>query len=186
MKILKIKRISLVIIVLFLLLFSNKVLALEVTNSINENDSMYQYNALENKNFFPSLAVADTINSVVKELPKGGELPDDITTKLQNINEKQDFSIIQINNAIDTLKNRSGVKTFLVGNSLGILKFQLVQIKDLISTLNALNKKTEDITIKVKINNQTELLKEEQAKVENFILEQKDRFSLLGWLVTSF
>ncbi len=186
MKILKIKRISLII-VLFLLLFSNKVLALEVTNSINDNDSMYQYNALENKNFFPSLAVADiATDNIVKELPKGGGLPDDITTQLQNIIEKQNFSIIQINNAIDTLKNRNGLKTFLVGNNLGILKFQLVQIKDLISTFNTLNQNTEDNTIKVKINNQIKLLQEEQTKVENFIIEQKDKFSLLGWLVTSF
>ena len=166
-------------IVLFLLFFSNNAFALEVNNPINEYDSIYKYNALENKNSFPNLATTDdptSIISTVKELPKVNDLSNDVLKGLQDVSEKHNFSAEQIDNAISSIKSRSGLKTFLVGNSLGVLKFQLAQTKDQILTLNALTLKTTDSTMKIQIDSQIKLLQEEQVKVENFLLEQNNKF----------
>jgi hypothetical protein len=118
--------------------------------------------------------------SLGENLPPSNALPDGFTRKLQNASEKQDFSTIQINNAINVLENRSGLATFLVGNNLGVLKFQLVQVKDQIYVLNALSQMAQNNTDKIQIDNQIKFLQEEQKKVEN-VLEQKNQFSLFGW-----
>jgi len=49
-----------------------------------------------------------------------------------------------------------------------------------------LKKMSKDLTNDAKdvqINNQLKLMLEEQARIENFILKQEDKFSLFGWLV---
>jgi hypothetical protein len=160
--------------------------AFEVNNPASEYDSIYRYNALENKITFTNLAVAGDINTTIKELPKNNILPvpDDISQKLQDITKKQNFSTIKMNDAIKIIENRSMMTAFLIGNSIGVLKFQLVQIKDLITELNALTTKTEDSVIKNKIDSQIKFLNEEQRKVENYILKQKNSFSVFGWFVT--
>lgn len=163
--------------------FFSSVFAVEINSTPNENDSIYRYNALENNVSFTNLQDIDT-DILKQELPINNKL-DDFTKKLQDITLKQNFSTIQINNAIDAIKNRSGLKTFLIGNSLGILRFQSVQIKDQVSLLKNLILETEDKTIQLQIENQIKSSEQEQKKVENFILEQENKFSLFGWFVAS-
>lgn len=181
-KIIKIiEKMSFALVFVFLF-FSGANISLAITSSSDQN-SIYKYNALENH-----ISFYDTLNnqSILGAKPfKNIDLLIDVTKDLQDITKKQNFSTEQIENAISTLKNRSGVKTFLIGNDLGTLRFQLIQIKGLASLFDILILKTEDNTIKIQINSQVQLLKEEQKRVESFILEQKSKFSLFGWLVNT-
>ena len=167
----------------FTLLFFSNAFASVPNSPINEHDSMYRYNSLENKNNFRSLANNVDIDSLEEKYSEDSEPSDDITKKLQDITEKQNYSMEKIENALNALENRNKVKTFLIGKNLGILRFQLVQIKDQAYLLDALLSKTEDNTVKLQINNQMGVLKEQQKRIENFILEQGNKFSLFGWFV---
>ena len=112
-------------------------------------------------------------------------MPEDGTNKLQDITDKQNYSTQQIDEAINTLKKRNRIRTFLIGNKLGTLKFQMVQIKDQATLLEALALKTEYTKNKIQIASQVKFLREEQGNVENFIREKENEFSLFGWLVNS-
>ena len=176
---------TLFIIILTLLFFSNASAA-EVTNPINEYDSIYRYNALENKISFAGFPNNNTDN-LAEKLPAESVLsvPDNPLKELQDVTEKQNSSIEKSENAINAIENRNGFKAFLMGNNLGILKFQMVQMRDQASLLEALSLKSQDNINKIQIDKQIKSLKEEQIKVENFILEKDNKFSLFGWLVAS-
>ena len=163
------------------LLFFSNTNAAEIGNFPDNN--IYKYNALENNLSFFDLT-SNANNLTENKLPGSQELLAELVKNLQDVTAKQNLSTLQANEAIDTLKNKNGVITFLVGNNLGVLKFQLVQIKDQIYQLNALTPGLEDNIIKIQIDSQVKSLKEEQMKVENFLLEQNKKFSLFGWFVT--
>ncbi len=85
---------------------------------------------------------------------------------------------------MNVLENRSGLATFFVGNNLGVLKFQLVQVNDQIYVLNTLLGESQDDVTKSQINGQIKFLQEEQIKVENSLL-QNNKFSLFGWFANT-
>ncbi|MFA6353424.1 MAG: hypothetical protein WCW93_00610 [Candidatus Paceibacterota bacterium] len=176
----KVKKIALLVIPA--LLFSFTALANDTNYPINEYDSIYRYNALENKtSFMPSNPGDDSDQSDVMS-PVNNELTDDIK-KLKDIIERQNSSIEQSENAMKNIMNRNGVETFLLGNNLGILKFQMVQMEDQGYKLKALAFTTKDSTLEIKIKNQIDILNKEKSKVENFIYQRDNNFSLFGWLV---
>lgn len=168
---------------IFALVFSSVALvnantALEYYEEQDENP--YKYNALENKSSFVELQKdADTTEEAVKRR----ELERRIQGEWQSIIEKQNFSVGEIAKAVSALRDRNGMKTFLAGNNLSVLRFQLVQIKEIATLLNTLAKKTEDESTKIQIDNQIKFLRQEQKKVESFIFEQKNELSLFGWFV---
>ncbi len=163
-KIMTIKKILLMFILSFF--FSTAIASVE-NGPINKEGSMYRYGAMENKvNFQGSEIEAKDIGKI-----------------LADIIEEQNSSIEKINDAMDVFKDRSGVKTFLVGSSVGVLKFQMVQIKDLLYRLNTLLET--DGADRIQIDNQIAFMKEEQIRVEDFILEKENKFSLFGWFVNT-
>ncbi len=149
----------------------------------SEYGSIYKYNALENKNLFV-YAKNETTASIEKTLPPAQETNLDIE-KLKDITKKQADSIKQSEDSMRIVGNKSGMKRFLVGDNLGTLKFQMVQMKDQRYNLNILLSKTDSADIKTQINSQIETLIREEKKVENFILQTESKFSLFGWLIAS-
>ncbi|MFA6585744.1 MAG: hypothetical protein WCS86_01110 [Candidatus Paceibacterota bacterium] len=161
--------------------FSSNILAIGPTNPINEYDSIYKYNALENKiNFF------DTTNNTSDSLSLNEDKSiEENIQKLQEIIIKQNNSKESSENAINNINNNSELKTFIFGNGLGTLRFQMVQMKDQNYVLSILSLKNKDDEMKTQIDNQISISKEEQAKVQDFILSQSNKFNLLGWFVNS-
>lgn len=147
---------------------------------IDQNDSIYKYNALENKVNF--LNNTDDLN---KESPEDVVFVDDNIKKLEDITKQQTSSIEKSEDAMTTINNTSALRTFIIGNRLGILKFQLVQMEDQSNVLKMLALETTDNTTKENINAQIEILRKEQEKVKNFILEQDNKFILFGWLIAA-
>ncbi|MEX2029018.1 MAG: hypothetical protein WD963_00865 [Candidatus Paceibacterota bacterium] len=174
-----IKNMSLMVV--FTLLPFSSTLANEINNPLNTDYSMYKYHALENKT-----AIFDLVNNMnnLEEPPEvQSQSGYDAEKEWQQIAKKQNFSLEQITNAMETLKSRNEIRTFLIGNNLSILKFQLVQIKEQMIALNALAQKTKNNVLKTQISDEIEFLQEEQVRVENFIIEQENKFKLFGWFV---
>ena len=160
------------------------ILFFHVSFASPEDDSMYRYNALENRNFLT--ATTDTTdNNLVKKSPKNNTVIDTNIEKLEEVIKYQNRSIEESDNAIAAIENAGKLKKFLVGNKLGVLKYQLVQMKGQNTILMALASDVEDITTENKIKEQINILKLQQEKVENVILQQENKFSLFGWLVAS-
>jgi len=167
---------------------------------INEEyDSLYKYNALESRVSFFDLAnnnanSSDSLNGdslaneessvLINQKSKEELVEEEVKEEFQNLTEKINYSMGRIETAVKALENKNRLGTFLIGNNLGILKFQLVQIKDQVYLLETLNKKTENDDLKIKIDKQVKLLQEEQERVVNFILERESKFSLFGWFRT--
>lgn len=172
---------SISLITLFVLLPFLNAQAAEINNPINEYDSIYRYNALENK--FSFINIKNNEDNLAEKLPADSVSPDNNSKELQDVIEKQNSSTEESESAMDAIENRNGFKTFLIGNNLEILKSQVVQMQDQISILEVLSLKSQDNINKIQIDKQMKSLKEEQKKVENFILQQNNKFSLFGWLV---
>jgi len=169
-------------IAVFTLLFFSSVSASEINSPLNEYDSTYRHSIIENMAPFPNLE-----NGVVEsdiQLSVATEIPEiSFDKKLQNIIDTYNFSKYQIDNATDKINNTIGLVTVLVGNNLGILKFQVVQINNQISELKELENKTNSVLEKDKINSELKILTEEYAKVSDLIIFNENKFSLFGWFV---
>lgn len=85
--------------------------------------------------------------------------------------------------------NKNKIKTFLFGSdykNLGVLRSQLVQTQNQISQLTRLKETAKYAASTTEIEAQIATLQQEQAKIENFIKTQENKFSLFGWLVKLF
>jgi hypothetical protein len=175
-----------------IIFFSSTAFANEVDIPMNEHDSMYRYHALENKisfadtastNIYPTGGNTQIVESEINVKAEVVLKSDD--EKLAEITKKQNISIEKSNQVMEVIDGRTGLRTLLLGNSLGVLRFQIVQMQDQIYALEALAKKVDSGTTIVQINDQINILKKQIAKVDKFILKQEDDFSLFGWLLAS-
>lgn len=170
---------------------------------IKERDSLYLYYALENQASIEEMLAHKDIamllegdKSLEKSLPfsirsiysnKKSEVldPADFEKALSELTEKQKSAIEQAESALKKVSRKNEFSAVILGNNLGKLEYQLVQIKGLQALLNSMIPKTVDVTTKMQIRDQIETLKDEQKKIEAFINEKADRFSLFGWLVAA-
>lgn len=176
-------------VILLIIFFSSGVFANESNESENKNNSIYKYSALENEFHFPDTTSNSTPNSSKEKLPAVDSethiVINENAEKLKYITEHQADSIIKSDNAISSIESRGILKSFFMGNRLGVLKYQMVQMKDQSYILSLLALDAEDKMVEDQINSQINVLKLQQMKVEKFILEQKEEFSLFGWFVNS-
>jgi hypothetical protein len=180
------RTIGISLMVLPIIFFASISFANAEDNSMDKYDSMSRYNALESK-----ISLSDLINhtNIVEE--KLPEINIEISTiiednieKLKNVTKKQSDSMEKSENAISTIENRSTLRTFIIGNKLGVLRFQIVQMEDQSRILNVLALETKDSTIEKQINKQINMLDQQQVRVKKIILEQEDKSSLFGWFLS--
>jgi predicted nucleic acid-binding Zn-ribbon protein len=62
----------------------------------------------------------------------------------------------------------------------------MVQTRNRLEQLNQLMEKVQNEGEQTELQSQIQTLEQEQAKIESFIKEQEDKFSLFGWLVRFF
>jgi hypothetical protein len=177
------EKIKISLMILPIIFFSSISIVNANYDSLYEYNSIYKYNALENKTYFPT--TINNTETIEEKLPEINPVIENNIEKLKNITNKQIDSIEKSDKAISRIENRSDLRTFILGNKLGILKYQMVQMQDQSYVLNALALDTKDTEKENQINNQVNILELQQTKVENFILEQENEFSLLGWFVGS-
>ena len=90
------------------LLFFSSVKASEINGYSDEYDSMYRYNALENKVSFMDLAnnnIADNIKEKAPIITKG---EDNIIKNLPDVTLRQESQKIETNSVTDSIKNIVG------------------------------------------------------------------------------
>ncbi|MFZ2150132.1 MAG: hypothetical protein WAV15_03155 [Minisyncoccia bacterium] len=164
------------------------------TARANEADSLHLYNALENTtslnemlNYQAQVTLVEQLadKSFTAAVGKKEATEKDIELTLKEITAKQNSAIEKSENAISTIKNTSGLRVAVLGNNLGTLEFQLVQIKGLQALLDSLISKTVNAPLKMQMREQIETLKQEQEKIEALLAEKEGKFSFLGWLVAT-
>ena len=77
--------------VLPIIFFSSISFANEIDTPTKENDSMYRYNALENKSSFINFS-NNNVDNLAEKSEKINTLPEVGTNKLQDITDKQNYS----------------------------------------------------------------------------------------------
>jgi hypothetical protein len=170
-------------------------LLFSTTASANEHDSLHLYNALENHSTIDQMLTTHAIEeaqltetetaSLIKRTAKKEMTQAEVLEALEEITAKQELAIEKAQNAMNSVKNKSGLRATVLGNNLGTLEFQLVQIKGLQALLNSLISKTVDVPLKLQMKDQIETLKQEQEKIEILLDEKEGKFSFLGWLVAT-
>ncbi|MEO5635463.1 MAG: hypothetical protein ABIS26_00965 [Candidatus Paceibacterota bacterium] len=196
----KLKKISYAL-ALSLLVFTNaSASTITNTDKIPESESMYKYGALESNIPFAVLASNTELGNISAENKVSNTLNDgalssnaspfdtynrDLFEKeLEDTIDKQAFSVETLETTMNNInRNNHGFKTFLLGTNLGILKFQLAQIKDQAALLKKMSKETQDAADQALITEHQKILIEEQGKVEDFLFQQENRFSLFGWII---
>lgn len=106
-----------------------------------------------------------------------------VVARLQNQSATTTIAVME------KVQTRSEIKTFLIGSdykNLGALRSEVVQTRNRLEQLNRLMENAEDQADKIEIQNQSQVLEQEQTRIENFIKAQESKFSLFGWLIKLF
>ena len=165
--------------ILPIIFFSSISLANEIDNPREEYDSFYKYHVLESK---VSVFKPESDTAVLLE---ENTADTDNIKKLENITERQIGSIEKTAPNMRAIEDITRVRTFLLDNPSGVLRFQMVDMKNQTASLEALALKREYIKNKTQTDNQVKILREKQERVENFSREKENEFSLFEWVVSS-
>ncbi len=112
-----------------------------------------------------------------------------IGEQVRVIAQQQNESKENVASAIDKIKNRSGFKTFFIGTdykNVGQLRSEMVKTENHINQLKGILDQTVNIENKTSIQMQVQVLEQEQQKISDFLRENENKISLLGWLVKLF
>jgi hypothetical protein len=169
----------------------------------SEKDSVYLYNALENKESVDEMLANKDIALLLEDdkafeesLPvsvrtsytnRRSELldPAEFEIALKELTIKENSILKDTEKEITRVSRKTELGTVILGNNLGTLEFELVQVKGLQGLFNSLIPKTTDVSVKMDIRDHIDTLKEEQKKVETLLYQKENNFSLLGWLVAT-
>jgi len=127
-------------------------------------------------------AVAGFVQSLLQVADREGGIGQQVRTIAQQQNQSASTTI----RAMEQVRARSKIKTFLFGTdykNLGALRNEVVQTRNRLEQLNRLMESAQDQT---ELQNQIQNLEQEQEKIDNFIQEQETKFSLFGWLSKLF
>ncbi len=170
---------AILLIAIFTLVPVSFIQAADVTLG-NEYDSLHLYNALENKAQFRDFKTKADI--VEEELTPTSKSESNFADMMGDVTERQNFSREQVSGAIKDIEESSGFRSFIVRNDLGVLKFQLVQIKDTTFQYASLGKNFPTSANLITIAKQIQISEGEQKTVEDLILREESKFSLFGWV----
>jgi len=149
-------------------------------NQEQKNEQKGKINAEQHKS-----AVSAFVQNLLRVADKEGSIGEQVRTIAQQQNQSADTTI----QAMEKVQTRSELKTFLIGSdykNLGTLRSEMVQTRNRLEQLNKLMEKVQNESDKTELQNQTQTLEQEQAKIESFIKDNANRFSLFGWFVKLF
>lgn len=112
-----------------------------------------------------------------------------IGEQVRVIAQQQNDSKTRVSEKLNAVGGRSKIKTFLIGSdykNLGALRSEMVKTRNRVDQLKGLVDKTtieEDKTI---LQNQITALEQEQTKINDFITQNENKFSLFGWVAKLF
>lgn len=148
----------------------------EKENIENKEDNRGQVNAESHRS-----AVATFVQNLLKAADREGGIGEEVRVIAQQQNDSKEKSV----EAIDKIEKRSKLKTFLIGNdykNLGALRSEIVKNRNSIKQLKRLVEKARNKDNITELNVQIQNLETEQERLENFIKDNEDQFSLFGWV----
>ncbi len=129
------------------------------------------------------------VSKFVKTLLDNADRTGGIGQQVRVIAREQASTSSTTTDAIEKIEKRSGFKTFLIGTdyeNIGSLRSEMVQtrnrIEKLRGELSGLSTSTDKTALEEELKNMEQL----QNKIQNFITENENKFSLFGWLVRMF
>ena len=129
--------------------------------------------------------VANFVQSLLAVADREGGIGQQVKAIAQQQNDTKDT----VTNEITAVESRSKVKTFFLGSdykNLGDLRSQMVQTRNQIDQLKRLADKADNDQDKADLQTQIQILEQEQTKVDGFITQNENQFSLFGWAVKLF
>lgn len=129
--------------------------------------------------------VATFVHSLLSEADRAGGIGEEVRTVAQN----QQQSASTTAEAMARIETRSRIATFLFGtdwNSAGTIRSELAKGNNDITKLQGLLASTTSSTVRATIEAQIQNLTQEQERVQAFVQEHENRFSLFGWFVKLF
>ncbi len=109
--------------------------------------------------------------------------------EIREIAYEQEKSASTTVHTIKKIEHRNKIQTFLFGTdykNLGALRSDIVQTRNRLDKLDKLAEGLQNATDTLKIQVQSQTMEQEMTKLENFIKEQENKFSLFGWLIKMF
>lgn len=113
----------------------------------------------------------------------------EIGQQIKVVAQEQEKTKDVVAEKIDTIKNRSNLKTFFIGTdykNIGQLRSEIVTTNNQINQLKTLLEKVSDTASKTEIQKQIQLIEQEKATIEAFLKTNETKFSLFGWLAKMF
>lgn len=131
----------------------------------------------------------NNIENVIKVLERVAEKEKKISEKAKEIAKEKNESKDIIVDAVKKEENRSKFKTFLLGSdykNLGVIRSEIVKANNSLEKLIKISDEVVDPTVKEELTAQSDIIKAELTKLENFVNVNESKFSLLGWFVKMF
>lgn len=156
------------------------------TSNDNESDEELegkekgQANAEEHRS-----VVANFVQELLQVANREGGIGEQVREVAREQNEATEDTVQAMENA----QNRNRVRTFFFGpdyKNLGQLRSEMVQVRNRIAQLNRLAEKAEGEDSKLALEEQIQEMEQEQTRIENFIKENEEKFSLFGWVKKLF
>lgn len=129
--------------------------------------------------------VATFVQSLLAIADREGGIGQEVRVIAEQQNNTKDRSA----DLIYAVENRNKVKTFFIGTSyknLGELRSQMVQARNQIEQLKRLAEKAENEGDKTELQTQIQTLEQEQTRLNDFITQNENKFSLFGWALKLF
>mgnify|MGYP001561702860 CR=1 FL=1 len=152
----------------------------EEENTVSGNSNRGQANAEANRS-----AVANFVQSLLSVADREGGIGQQVRVIAQQQNDSGEATA----EAIDKVEKRSKIKTFLLGTdykNIGTLRSEMVKTRNHINQLNRLVGQAENEQSKTELQVQVQALEQKQEDINNFITQNEEQFSLLGWAVKLF
>lgn len=131
-------------------------------------------------------AVSTFVQNLLKVADKVGN---GIGDEVRVVAQEQYNSTETVSAAIEAVENRNSVKTFLIGTdykNIGMIRSEMVKtqarIEQLTRTMEKMKSPSDTASTTVQIQNLTQ----EQTRLNNFIQQNENKFSLFGWFVKLF
>lgn len=130
-----------------------------------------------------------TVASLVKALLVVADEDEGVGEEVRVIAREQASSSEKVAVAAGKIEERGKFRTFLFGTdykNIGAIRSEMVQTENRILKLDRELARVASSTDVSDVNVELAKLKTEQTALENFVKDNEDKFSLLGWLVRMF
>lgn len=109
-----------------------------------------------------------------------------IGENIRVIAREQNEAKERVGQALEAIENRGKVKSFLIGSdykNIGQVRSEMVSLRNRLEQLNRLIERVENEGERTELQSQIREMEQERERIENFLKQKENQFSLFGWFV---